>query len=146
MDYNSKNKPELEELATERGVSAEGKKQEIIERLQAQDDIKQAAAEDEANETKDEAPKDDGVMRAADVKPSNEQAPKDEAPDEPEAESKDEMVLVKLTTRANKFHYGQYRFSKLHPFQPVPKTVADKLVDMPNFRKASKSEAEKYYS
>lgn len=164
MDYDKEfsNKKELVDYAETRGVSTEGTRAEITERLVAQDEINAAAEKDEAAEaqavsesdTPSDAPAEPeaapaegaGVITSDTVKVKREAAPEEAAPAD-EAEEVEGKVLVKMTKRASAHTIGPYRFTRVHPFCLVDKETARRLVeDLSGFRRASAAEAEEYYA
>jgi len=66
---------------------------------------------------------------------------------EDEAPGAEEEVLVKMTRKNARLEVDGYKFLRDHPFQIVPVSVADHLIEnVGGFRVASPREAEEYYS
>jgi hypothetical protein len=137
-------KDELILVANEFGVelSENDTKNQILEKLR-EDGITDELAQDFFNRSvsEEEVRSDSGSTEA-----EQEEEGKEETKPEPETSVKEDKVIV-LMTRKNPMYSGKgYVFTRNHPFQALPKSLAEHLIsNEKGFRQATESEVKSFY-
>lgn len=156
MSLNDINKDELQDFAREVGVDDDGKKAELVERLETEgyteDDVKNFQ-EGTFEPTREEP--EEGAEFVVDHEAYDNRDPEEEVKRVEEStglratedeEKKEDKVLIKMDAPFGSIRTHGVVFTREHPYAAVNKDVAEELLKSNSFRQAHPSEAEEYYS
>lgn len=148
MALSDINKDELQAFAEEVKVDSEGKKDELVERLESEgyteEDVKSfqegtfQAADDAEGGDDDEQDPVEAANQKVEEATGLRQADDEEEDDE-------EKLLIRLSGPFSSITTNGIRFTQEHPFVPVKRSVADELLKSESFRQAHPSEADEFY-
>lgn len=142
MALSDINKDELQDFAQAVGVDDEGKKDELVQRLEDEGYTKEDVESFQEGTFNAEGADDD---EQDPVEKANEKVEEALGVREAEEEDDEEKILIKLVGPYSSITTNGIRLTQEHPFAPVKRSVAEDLLKSQSFRQAHPSEADEFY-